>query len=433
MFGAKATSLPAIGAGLIAATVICSLVDRRLHRHAALLSGLAVVAFGISYKIFFADGAGGVRFRPLGLLSWRYGTYPGLFDGAEMMSLSTSLIAAVSLTGMLALGAGLLALLTRGGWRHPDTVFLVVACASGLGAGLTFYATQGGGGTYYFVYVILLPLSLGAVLGLFHVGSRLSGISRRILVAGGLTIFTAGAGAAYVLGALVDPRDPAQPAATPMSEAISIFLIPAAATLAITLTLTAAFTVGFGRFADRRVLLVLPIAVLVFAGLGSVRSVQGLPELLTDPIPAQRPEPEVIGEGGLEAARWLRAHTATNDLVATNAHCRSPRGSQISCDARNFWIAAYAERRVLVEGWSFIWRSSAPDADIVVGPFWDAAKQRANDSAFHRPTERSVQRLKEKYGVQWLFVDRRFPADAARLKAVSRVTYERGDYIVLSL
>jgi hypothetical protein len=446
MAGSKSTSLPAIGAGLVAATAICSLVDRRWHRNAALLSGLAAAAFLVAYAIFFAGGAEGLRFQPLAMLSAKDAArFLGLVDGNGMMPMSASIVAATSLIGMLALGAPLLGLLARGGWRRPEAVFLVVTCAAGVGAGLTFHGTDFD--EIYFVYVILLPLSLGAVLGLFRLGGGLSGMSQRVLALGGLTVFAGAVLAVGVLGALahpqVDPQKPARLTESPVRAAIDVFLIPAGAVLALALVLTAVFVVGFGRFAERRAVLVLPIAAVVFAGLGSVRAVQGpsygpgavslFPGLFADPIPALLPRSELIGPGGLEAARWLREHAAVTDLIATNAHCRAPTGSQVECDARNFWIAGYSERRVLVEGWSYVMNSRALYAGIVTGRFWDPPKQRANDAAFYRPTEQRVQKLRRTYGVRWLFVDRRFPADVAGLKEVGRVAFERGDYIVLSI
>lgn len=436
MTGAKSTSLPTIAVGLVAATAICSLAERRWHRDAALLSGLAVAAFLVANQIFFAGSTGGLGIQPLALLSYNGSKYPGLLDGAELMPVTASVIASTSLVGMLALGAGLLGLLTQGGWRRADWVFLVVMCASGVGAGLTFH--QARFSEFYFVYVVFLPLGLGAVLGLHHLGRRLSDMPRRVLVGGGLTVFAASAVAAGVMGLLASPHDPAHPAASPVRESIHVFLVPAAVTLALALVLTAIFIAGSWRFSNGRAVLAFSIVALVFAGLGSARAVKGLPDLLADPIPPPRVGREVIGPGGLEAARWVRDHTETSDLIATNAHCQFPAASQVGCEARNFWIAGYTERRMLVEGWSYVSRSSAgmappPNEDIVAGPFWDPTKLLANDAAFHRPTERNLDRLQRSYGVRWLFVDKRYPVDAAGLTSAGRVVFRRGDYIVLSI
>ena len=51
-----------------------------------------------------------------------------------------------------------------------------------------------------------------------------------------------------------------------------------------------------------------------------------------------------------------------DEVIATNAHCSRP--NRVSpCDARNFWMAAYAERTMLVEGWAYIsWSTVGKDA-----------------------------------------------------------------------
>ena len=83
----------------------------------------------------------------------------------------------------------------------------------------------------------------------------------------------------------------------------------------------------------------------------------------------------------VEAARWVRDNSAPDDVLATNAHCRAVGGDGV-CDARSFWLSAYAERRVLVEGWLFAPRVSETGERA----FWDPALLALNDEAFTAPT-----------------------------------------------
>lgn len=110
-----------------------------------------------------------------------------------------------------------------------------------------------------------------------------------------------------------------------------------------------------------------------------------------------------------DAARWLEANSRPGELVATNVHCQRewPGG----CDSRHFWIAALSERRLLVEGWAYTNRANrvavatGQNPDLL--PFWDPDRLAANDVVFTHPTAATVQRLREVYGVRWLYADTR--------------------------
>ena len=70
------------------------------------------------------------------------------------------------------------------------------------------------------------------------------------------------------------------------------------------------------------------------------------------------------------------------------------------CDSRSFWLSAYAERSVLVEGWAF-----APRQAGGLGPFWDPVKLAVNDEAITAAPDEALEALRA-YGVDWLVVDR---------------------------
>jgi hypothetical protein len=122
-----------------------------------------------------------------------------------------------------------------------------------------------------------------------------------------------------------------------------------------------------------------------------------------------------MAPGTRRAARWLRDHSATGDLVATNAHCRRHNG----CDNLRFWFSAFAERRFLVEGWGFTSRSNGMTGarSPVFAPYWDSGRLAANDAVFRTPDAANVDRLRRGYGVRWLLVDEtatRVSADLGR-------------------
>jgi len=131
--------------------------------------------------------------------------------------------------------------------------------------------------------------------------------------------------------------------------------------------------------------------------------------LLISPIRGPNPSDLVIPAEGIGAARWLRDHSDPSELVATNLHCRIGTPVDSVCDARHFWVSAFAERRMLVEGWAYTPPASAYGIAHGGGvnrvPFWDPSLLSANDIAFATPSAESLATLRDRYGVRWLFAD----------------------------
>jgi hypothetical protein len=133
----------------------------------------------------------------------------------------------------------------------------------------------------------------------------------------------------------------------------------------------------------------------------------------------------------IDAARWVRAHSAPDDIVATNAHCLYPPAAgqdEATCDARVFWLSGYAERSVLVEGWGFAPRPTGP-----YGAFWDPERLRTNDAAFVAPTADGLRDLHTRYGVRYLVVDRRTGAESPALASLADKRYDNGRLAVYEL
>jgi hypothetical protein len=138
----------------------------------------------------------------------------------------------------------------------------------------------------------------------------------------------------------------------------------------------------------------------------------------------------VVPFSRVEAARWVRGHSGPDDVLATNVHCLEGAGP--TCDPRSFWLSAYAERTVLVEGWGFAPRI----AGIRTGvrhPFWDPALLRLNDEAFTGPTPGNLAELRDRHGVRWLVADRTIQRESAVLRSLARLGFDNGRMAVYEL
>ncbi|MEV6968882.1 hypothetical protein AB0M47_27560 [Hamadaea sp. NPDC051192] len=127
------------------------------------------------------------------------------------------------------------------------------------------------------------------------------------------------------------------------------------------------------------------------------------------------------------AARWVRDHSSPGDVLATNVHCL-PVKYVGQCDPRTFWLSAYAERRVLVEGWTFAPRI-AGDA---LKPFWDQELLERNDRAFTEPTPDDLAALKAD-GVRWLVADSRSGQVSPELAEYADLWHTEGQVSVYEL
>jgi hypothetical protein len=129
----------------------------------------------------------------------------------------------------------------------------------------------------------------------------------------------------------------------------------------------------------------------------------------------------------VEAARWVRDNSSPDQVLATNAHCRAVGGDGV-CDARSFWLSAYSERRVLVEGWLFAPRVSETGERA----FWDPALLALNDEAFTAPTPSVLDALRAR-GVRWLVADRTGDRESPALPELARLRYDNGRDAVYEL
>jgi hypothetical protein len=426
--GAKSSALPPVLAGLAFVTGFAVLRHRSVRvRIPATLLATGVGAFLLAFWLIYGGGSRDLAVDPSGT-SWVFGRAFGLIPPGDDGPAAVHVVLTASLAlALIATAAGALGLLTQGGWRLPEHHFLVVTALAAVVA--TFVFTGASVAQAYFARGGTAALAMACALGL----SRLVGPLRPR--AGGL-LLVAGLGTAVALGTAALSARQIDPDADPVAEALRALVIPQA----VAVGAIAALTLGAVLLGRRRrwpADHATAVALCVTLGLSLVSvgaSARGL--IRTWPGPAVVDAP-LISDGGIEAARELREMSSPDDLVATNAHClrRPHRG----CDRRNFWVAAYAERRILVEGWAYVpdevrqGTSTSNGGTTTHQPFWDPAKLSINDAAFESPSDGTVQRLRDEYGVRWLFVDRRYPHNLAGLRRVADLRFQRGDYAVLEI
>lgn len=422
MVGAKSSSLPTVIAGLVAAAIMAFVLHHRDRRLIAGLAVLSILVFLLADLTFFRGSQQGMSVDPLHLVS--NGQVHGVAKALQ----------AVRVLGLLSTAAGVLLLIGSGGWRRMDHVFVVILCASGVGAGLTF--GQSGLSEYYFVYVTYAPMLLAAVLGVHAAAQRIEPASvprlRLTLLVATVVAFVGG-----LLIVIVDHATTQGSGESDLGWAIASVVVPMLAVLAVVALAAVAGVAAAGRRRTRQ--MVSLAVVLAFAGLGLAPTATSAYDEVrgTTTAPARNVAgPAPIGSDGIVAARWLRDHTSTSDLIATNAHCFSPGISD--CAEMNFWMAGYSERRFLVSGWAYvIWgilgiKDPPADAGMPTGPYWDPALLTENDAAFTHPSSTTIRRLSSR-GVTWLFVDHRYPVRLHRLGTIAHVAFSQGDYTILKV
>jgi hypothetical protein len=319
--------------------------------------------------------------------------------------------------------AGAVGALRRG--VRTDAGYALIAGIGISGAAALFAFGHPGQSEIYFIRSAEPYLALLAACGL---AALLPGLDRRqttilAAVAGAL-----GAATVYAVGGTVGgvrPDAGLWPVARPF-----VVLFVVLAVLAVAICLVA---VALRR--HRRVTIVAVVALATLTALPTIASIpRGLASVAsTGRLRNVRGFISITPSGGIKAARWLRDHSNPNDLVATNNHCLPVRGTQ--CDSRDFWIAAYAERRVLVEGWSYTDRAteSLPlfGSGLGYAPYWDPALLAANDAVFTNPDTTNIAHLEQRYHVKWLVAVG--PDVAAALGRLATLRYAAGQVSVYEL
>jgi hypothetical protein len=426
--GAKASLLPLLIAGLVVVIAGAAIGRRRLHQSAVAALTLAAIGLGLATMLLYLGTTGGLI---IGLAS---GAFPVARAAGGVTARGYAEVVLVSLVGWLLavvlwsfLWAGAYGLLARGPHRILDSrILLLAGIATGALGAVSIFAYQGDSQAYFLrgaagVLGVLTTAGIAAVLPSRASYRPLIALVGVVAVLGGLAVLAV---------AQVGPAKIQTVTAAHLSGVMSAIVLPVLGLLA----LTAMESLGLARFERTQPVVRGAVPLLVIA-LVMGFSLPNVARVLVSPLQPQTNSPSVPGDG-IIAARWLRDHSDLNDLVASDLHCRALVGAANACDARHFWVSAYAERHVLVEGWAYTAPAIAIGLERRINdrtvPFWDPALLAANDGAFTDPSPATVGALRDEHGVRWLFADAT-RADVDGLERQATLRFRQGDFAVFEL
>ena len=411
--GSKVTFMLVFVCGAIAVWVVQLLVHRRIERTATGLVLLMIAVAAFAHLFIFGGQGGGMQFAPFETVNRALGK-----QGLDVTLTGQVAMSLAILVGWLLYGVGVVGLLKHKMWLDPRTVWMLVTISAGIT--VPFLLFRNLFGHMWFarsVAEIIVLISAWGMACLLPrpLRARYAGFVASIVATAGL--------GAYAVSRFVVSRTDGIDATIPS------LVVTAAAPFAVTLVFLALWLVsrrGASRPPDVVILLVFLL------GLSTVNVATFGYQAMTEPTKEyMRPDAPRFATGGLAAAAHIAHHSSPDEIVATNVHCSSPQGAKPQskrCDHRNFWIAAYTERRIVVEGWDY----TAPARDAFPG-IPDPDRLAINDAAFEQPSPKTVGRLVEIYDVSWLFVSKKYSVDISGLRRLHRLldlSFENNHYLV---
>lgn len=423
MAGAKVTFLPMFASGVIAAALVAAL--RRSGGWKSMIGLLFVITTIIvtSGWVLYGGSAQSLALEPSATVRF--------FEknlGVEASSTGAEFAFGVGLLlSWLLCGAGAVGLFVDRATRwDPRTWWILGVAASGYGA--TMLLGHGGNSQLYFGRSAAPYVAVASAYGLARLFP--SPVLRRDRI----TALAVAGGAGLLLFGVRSVTEGMRERSDLMSQGELEPVLRASANLPVVLSLLVLLwllSVLLRDLSRGRIRLPLRYAVVFLVGLGFARTVAFVSGGF-----AYRDDPNgypVIGVGGMEAARWLREHSSPAEVIATNAHCGIGAAQLVrdKCDARHFWVAAYSERRILLEGWAYTRYSTAD----WTAPYWGAdALLEMNDAAFEADGDASRKALLDK-GIRWLFMDDRAVGEIDELAGQEdvRLRHREGHFAVFEI
>jgi hypothetical protein len=413
--GVRSTIPPVLIGGLAVAGVV-QLVRRRLRRRwlAVLVPVLGAQLFAT--VVLFGGTSNGLDPRPFDAFAPLMAS-----PGPRPLWKAVVLFAVVCLAYLVYMTIRLAAVPAIPRWGAPEW-FLLGTFAAGLGA--TLMLSHPAWGQVNFIRTSFVCGALLSATGYVTFVQRRGTAPRLVAAFVGVAVLVAGT----VFGTLVLLRGSEHGDRFHALEPVYLDLAGFAAVLAVGALLwplvRRQWTVLRGSGP------VLVLTVVIGAGLpGTVWEACNVKECGAAAYPA---DSTVVTADRFAAARWLRANSGTGDIVATNHRCDDTCRGNL-----DFWLEAYAERRLLVGNWGYAPRSIAEDARgnkaLATSPFWNLAELATNDATFYAPDRSTVDTMRRRYHVRWLVVDRGLGTESPRLQEFAALRWNRGLIAVYQL
>jgi hypothetical protein len=294
---------------------------------------------------------------------------------------------------------GALGVLTHRQTRRDPAVWLLLG-SSLAGAGAVTVLSHPGSAQWYFLRAADVPMSILAAWGTVLVVMRATRPLVAIVVGVAAAVVAVGA-TWWWLGPIAESTSRLPTAV--LSVALFGVIVLAAALLA------AIFAPNGETMRTRVAVATAVVALTAAAGLPAARMAEAA--LAREAPRATAKTPGAFSSSQVQAAQYIRDHATPDGLVVSNRHCRGRASA--GCDVRRFFVAAYSERSVLIEGWAYTQQADALAAVTAGGdprrtPFWDPPLLALNDRFVTRPDADDARRLYE-LGVRWVFIDRLVP------------------------
>jgi hypothetical protein len=421
VMGAKATYLPILFAALSLVLAVGLVVRRRVHRPALGATAVTSVLLVFAQLVLFGSAPQGLQLRPLGIVRM-IGAPPTTGFTTQGDRWRLILMAVITMFCWLCIWAGVVGLRRR--LLMPEITLLLGVGLAGMAAVLAF--SHSGISQTFFLMSARPYLAVAAVCGLVALVPRPDRRKRFALLAAVVAGFGAAGAGRMLTGTTVPVLTPTR---GPKQVAFAL-------TWPYALLLGVVLVVGLGLWLARRRIpagTAVALTVCLVAGFGLLPTCVQYSTLFREAAARGWREaviqPPIVTRGTMEAGRWLRDHSGPDDLVATNAHCLPPPETNRCLDI-HFSVAAYTERRVLVEGWGFTATAHAEEARQHVSAahvrYWKPEVLADNDAAFSSPSRRTIATLRDRYRVRWLFVDETVSVPPGAIADYAALRYRSG-------
>lgn len=128
-----------------------------------------------------------------------------------------------------------------------------------------------------------------------------------------------------------------------------------------------------------------------------------------------------------KAAIWLRDHSATTSVVATNSFCWPMGHDRPHCLVNSMWLSGLSGRRTVLSDWTYSQATMAAyDGSVGLNRMSTPWPERKSLSvhAVKAPTRKVLGRLRHDYGARWIFADDRSTPISPKLKKLASLRYQ---------